>query len=218
MLRVNKNHIHNTQKLKFVSNKITKILLTVLDFQLVFSHPQSVCVTFLVVVNPAVEFPESGQSSRPHPNDEVFVLEAVVVGIFGIELVDGLLPGYRLGEILEDLPQVVAGRIAKFDVLVGGPGDVRVQKRHLLSGFVLVRYRPYREAVCKSTKRNNGIRNVLWLFLPLKREFAMAPQGAIGIILPLESLAVAKGSQSDEGVKLNLPSNWLSSLDFTYLL
>lgn len=49
--------------------------------------------------------------------------------------------------------------------------------------------------------------------VPLNKELAMAPQGAIGIFVPF---VVANGIQSDDGVLLSCPRSWLSSRDFTY--
>ena len=59
--------------------------LTVIDFEPVFPAGQPGRKVVLVV-NLPVELPEVWQRRRPHPDDQVLVLQAVVLGVGGVQL------------------------------------------------------------------------------------------------------------------------------------
>lgn len=63
---------------------------TVSDFQSVVASGKRWCHVVLLL-DDAVEFPKRGQGSRPHPHDEVFINEAVVLRV-GVQLKDRLTP------------------------------------------------------------------------------------------------------------------------------
>ena len=53
------------------------------------------------MIDAAVQFTEGGEGCRAHPDDEVFVLVAVVVGVFEVELPHRLGPVHWLNGVLE---------------------------------------------------------------------------------------------------------------------
>lgn len=63
---------------------------TVSDFQSVVSSGKRRRHVVLLV-DDAVEFPKRGQGSRPHPHDEIFINEAVVLRV-RVQLIDSLTP------------------------------------------------------------------------------------------------------------------------------
>ena len=69
---------------------------TVGDVDAVVSSGQAVGKGLIGSFQDPVELLEVGEGRLPHPNDQVFVDEAIVVGIAWIQFIHGLLPVRRL--------------------------------------------------------------------------------------------------------------------------
>lgn len=76
--------------------------LTVVNNQCIVSSKESIIEAILCAIQFAVEFSKSGQSGSPHPNDQVFVLQTIVVRVAWIQFPNVLPPVLRLGKILVD--------------------------------------------------------------------------------------------------------------------
>lgn len=82
------------------------------------------------MIDPPVEFPEAGQGRSSHPNDEIFILEAIVVWILQIQLPEIPRPGFGLCKSLQGFLQVALG-ISELDLPIRRPGNPRSKERNL---------------------------------------------------------------------------------------
>ena len=76
-------------------------LPTVIDDELIVSGGHAEMKCLLRLRDASVKLPEGRQSSRPHPDDEILIVEAVIGGVGGVEFVDRPLPVVRSRGVVE---------------------------------------------------------------------------------------------------------------------